>query len=38
MLDRFLHHADVVQLQGKGYRMHDRQQRRSPKHLTNEPS
>jgi len=38
MLDRFLHHADLVQLQGKSYRMHDRQQRRSPKDLTNEPS
>jgi DNA replication protein DnaC len=38
MLDRFLHHADVVQLQGKSYRMHDRQSRRSPKDLTNEPS
>ena len=37
MLDRFLHHADVVQLQGKSYRMHDRQQRRSSKDLTNEP-
>jgi len=29
MLDRFLHHADVVQLQGKSYRLHDRQHRRS---------
>jgi DNA replication protein DnaC len=29
MLDRFLHHADVVQLQGKSYRLHDRQRRRS---------
>lgn len=30
MLDRFLHHAEIVQLQGKSYRMHDRQRRRSP--------
>jgi DNA replication protein DnaC len=38
MLNRFLHHADVVQLQGKSYRMHDRQRRRSPKDLTEEPN
>jgi DNA replication protein DnaC len=31
MLDRFLHHAEIVPLKGKSYRMHDRQQRhRSP--------
>jgi DNA replication protein DnaC len=35
MLDRFLHHAEVVQLQGKSYRMHDRQRRRG---LTDAPS
>ena len=38
MLDRFLHHADVVHLQDKSYRMHDRQQRRSPEDLTNQPN
>jgi DNA replication protein DnaC len=36
MLDRFLHHADAVQLQGKSYRMHDRLRRRSDKDLTQE--
>jgi DNA replication protein DnaC len=36
MLDRFLHHAEIVQLQGKSYRMHDRQRRRSPG-LTDDP-
>lgn len=32
MLDRFLHHAEIVLLKGKSYRMYDRQQqrRRSP--------
>jgi DNA replication protein DnaC len=29
MLDRFLHHAEVIQLKGRSYRMHDRQRRRS---------
>ena len=29
MLDRFLHHAEIVQLKGRSYRMHDRQRRRS---------
>lgn len=28
MLDRFLHHAEIVLLKGKSYRMFDRQQRR----------
>lgn len=28
ILDRFLHHAELIKLQGKSYRMHDRQQRR----------
>jgi len=27
LLDRFLHHAEIVQLQGRSYRIHDRQQR-----------
>ena len=27
ILDRFLHHADVVKLTGKSYRMHERAQR-----------
>ncbi len=28
ILDRFLHHAELIRLQGKSYRMHDRQRRR----------
>src|ERR671932_1554494 len=28
LLDRFLHHAEIVRLQGKSWRLHDRQQRR----------
>lgn len=28
-LDRFLHHAEVVNLTGKSYRIHNRQKRRS---------
>ena len=27
LLDRFLHHAEIVQLQGRSYRIHDRQRR-----------
>lgn len=27
LLDRFLHHAEIVQLQGRSYRIHERQQR-----------
>jgi len=39
MLDRFLHHAEIVQLKGKSYRMHDRQRsRRSARDLTAEAS
>ena len=29
LLDRFLHHAEIVQLTGRSYRIHDRQQRRA---------
>ena len=29
MLDRFLHHAEVVRLVGRSYRMHQRQQRQA---------
>lgn len=29
ILDRFLHHAEIIRLQGRSYRMHDRQQRRA---------
>ena len=29
MLDRFLHHAEVVRLLGRSYRMHQRQQRQA---------
>jgi len=39
ILDRFLHHAELIKLQGKSYRMHDRQRRRrgsSPPDLTPE--
>ncbi len=37
MLDRFLHHAEIIQLKGRSYRMHDRQRRRSaPTDLTPE--
>ncbi len=32
ILDRFLHHAEIIRLQGKSYRMHDRQQRRLNQH------
>lgn len=35
MLDRFLHHAEIVQLNGKSHRMHDRRQHRG---LTEDPS
>lgn len=31
LLDRFLHHAEIIKMQGRSYRMHDRQQRRSPR-------
>ena len=30
ILDRFLHHAEVIKLTGKSYRIHERQQRRAP--------
>lgn len=30
ILDRFLHHAEVIKLGGKSYRMHERQQRLAP--------
>jgi DNA replication protein DnaC len=30
ILDRFLHHAELVQLGGRSYRMHQRQRRQSP--------
>jgi DNA replication protein DnaC len=37
MLDRFLHHAEIIQLKGRSFRMHDRQRRRSaPTDLTSE--
>jgi DNA replication protein DnaC len=29
ILDRFLHHAEVIRLQGKSYRMHNRRELRS---------
>jgi len=35
ILDRFLHHAEIVRLQGRSFRMHDRQRHRaSPLSLT----
>jgi DNA replication protein DnaC len=27
MLDRFLHHTEIIRLQGRSYRLYDRQQR-----------
>ena len=29
LLDRFLHHAQIIRLQGRSWRVHDRQRRRS---------
>jgi hypothetical protein len=29
ILDRFLHHAEVIRLQGRSYRMHNRRELRS---------
>ena len=29
LLDRFLHHAEIIRLQGRSWRVHDRQRRRS---------
>jgi DNA replication protein DnaC len=29
LLDRFLHHAEIVQLQGRSFRIHDRQRRQA---------
>lgn len=37
ILDRFLHHAEVVKLVGRSYRMHERQQRHSSQNLQPEP-
>ena len=39
ILDRFLHHAEIIRLQGRSYRMHERQLQRgdhSPQSLTKE--
>jgi hypothetical protein len=30
LLDRFLHHADIIRLQGRSCRVHDRQRHRTP--------
>jgi DNA replication protein DnaC len=29
LFDRFLHHAEIIRLQGRSWRVHDRQRRRS---------
>ena len=29
LLDRFLHHADIIRLQGRSWRVHDRQRQRA---------
>ena len=29
LLDRFLHHADIIRLQGRSWRVHDRQRHRA---------
>jgi DNA replication protein DnaC len=34
ILDRFLHHAEIIKLQGRSHRMHDRQQQRRADALT----
>ena len=30
ILDRFLHHAEIIKLDGKSYRMHDRREQLKP--------
>jgi DNA replication protein DnaC len=32
LLDRFLHHAEIIRLQGRSWRVHDRQRHRTPDH------
>ena len=34
LLDRFLHHAEIIKITGKSFRMHDRRRSRSPAALT----
>jgi DNA replication protein DnaC len=33
ILDRFLHHAQIIKLDGKSYRMHDRRERQKPENI-----
>ena len=33
--DRFLHHAEIIKLEGRNYRMHDRGESRKGMELTN---
>jgi len=35
ILDRFLHHAEIIKLEGRSYRMHDRKESRKGMELTN---
>ncbi len=35
ILDRFLHHAEVIKLEGRSYRMHDRKEQRKGIEITN---
>ena len=35
ILDRFLHHAEIIKLEGRSYRMHDRKEQRKGLELTN---
>src|SRR5712691_531667 len=37
LLDRFLHHAEIIRLQGRSWRVHDRQRRRSTLPDANQP-
>lgn len=37
LLDRFLHHAEIIRLQGRSWRVHDRQRRRSMSPDANHP-
>jgi DNA replication protein DnaC len=35
ILDRFLHHAEIIKLEGRSYRMHDRKESWKGMELTN---
>jgi DNA replication protein DnaC len=38
LLDRFLHHAELIQLQGRSYRIHDRQRRHAAESAPQTPA